>query len=191
MTDNTFYIAIKDNITKEKIKNMYRAVGVFIMFLLTTYAYPLSFQLSGASSEIIKEAYRVLDNHRVFVFNVGDVSGNDNLVVNSVWGKRRLPLGVYFIKIFEECGFTFVDDFIWDKGEVQSQRHKNGSKPYPLYQYPMNCYEHILVFHKHRLDKTKYPCPICGKPFIQIIEEDFGSIENPKKYIAPNVVEKH
>ena len=112
--------------------------------------------------KIIKESYRVLDNHRVFVFNVGDIFDNDNLVVNSVWGKRRLPLGTYFIKLFEECGFTFVDDFIWDKGEVQSQRHKNGSKPYPLYQYPMNCYEHILIFHKHRLDKTRYPCPVCG-----------------------------
>ncbi|MEK6823903.1 MAG: site-specific DNA-methyltransferase [Nanoarchaeota archaeon] len=112
--------------------------------------------------KIIKEAYRVLDNHRVFVFNVGDISGNDNLYTKSVWGDRRLPLGVYFTKIFEECGFTFVDDFIWDKGEVQSQRHKNGNRPYPLYQYPANCYEHILIFHKHRLDKTKYPCPVCG-----------------------------
>lgn len=112
--------------------------------------------------KIIKEAYRVLDNHRVFVFNVGDVSGNDNLYTKSVWGNRRLPLGAYFTKIFEECGFTFVDDFIWDKGEVQSQRHKNGSRPYPLYQYPANCYEHILIFHKHRLDTTKLPCPVCG-----------------------------
>jgi DNA modification methylase len=112
--------------------------------------------------KIIKECYRVLDNHRVFLFNVGDIFDNDNLVVRSVWGKRRLPLGAYFIKIFEECGFTFVDDFIWDKGEVQSQRHKNGQTPYPLYQYPMNCYEHILIFHKHRLDKTRYPCPVCG-----------------------------
>lgn len=112
--------------------------------------------------EIIKESYRVLDNHRVFVFNVGDIFDNDNLTTKSVWGKRRLPLGAYFIKIFEEEGFTFVDDFIWDKGEVQSERHKNANRPYPFYQYPMNCYEHILVFHKHRLDSTRYPCPICG-----------------------------
>jgi len=112
--------------------------------------------------KIIKEAYRVLDNHRVFVFNVGDINGNDNLYTKSVWGDRRLPLGAYFTNLFEECGFTFVDDFIWDKGEVQSQRHKNGSRPYPMYQYPANCYEHILIFHKHRLDKTKYPCPVCG-----------------------------
>ena len=112
--------------------------------------------------KIIQQAYRVLDNHRVFVFNVGDIFDNDNLTTRSVWGKRRLPLGAYFIRIFEEVGFTFVDDFIWDKGEVQTQRHKNANKPYPFYQYPANCYEHILVFHKHRLDDTRYPCPVCG-----------------------------
>jgi len=112
--------------------------------------------------EILTECYRVLDNHRVFVFNVGDIYDNDRLITKSVWGKRRIPLGAYFIKLFEEVGFTFVDDFIWDKGEVQTQRHKHTNKPYPFYQYPVNCYEHILIFHKHRLDKTRYPCPICG-----------------------------
>jgi DNA modification methylase len=111
---------------------------------------------------IIRESYRVLDNHRVFVFNVGDIFDNDNITTASTWGKRRIPLGAYFTKIFEEEGFTFVDDFIWDKGEVQSERHKNGNKPYPFYQYPMNCYEHILIFHKHRNDTTRYPCPVCG-----------------------------
>lgn len=111
---------------------------------------------------IIRESYRVLDNHRVFVFNVGDIFDNDNIKTTSTWGKRRIPLGAYFIKIFEEEGFTFVDDFIWDKGEVQSERHKNGNKPYPFYQYPMNVYEHILIFHKHRKDETRYPCPVCG-----------------------------
>lgn len=112
--------------------------------------------------EIIQECYRVLDNHRPFVFNVGDIYDNDNLHTRSSWGKRRIPLGAYFTSIFEEVGFRFVDDFIWDKGEVQSQRHKNGDNPFPLYQYPVNCYEHIFVFYKHRKDETIYPCPICG-----------------------------
>jgi DNA modification methylase len=76
------------------------------------------------------------------------------------WGNRKIPLPAYFIRIFEECGFKFIDDIIWDKGEVQSSRHKN--KPYPFFQYPMNCYEHILVFHKDRLDMTKYPCSECA-----------------------------
>ena len=112
--------------------------------------------------KILTECYRVLDNHRVFVFNIGDIYGNDNLKVKSVWGKRRIPLSAYFIKIFEDIGFTFYDDIIWDKGEVQSNRHKNKSTPYPFYQQPFNAYEHILIFHKHRLDNTKYPCQICG-----------------------------
>ena len=112
--------------------------------------------------EIIQECYRVLENHRPFVFNVGDIYDNDNLHTRSSWGKRRIPLGAYFTSIFEEVGFRFVDDFIWDKGEVQSQRHKNGDNPFPLYQYPVNCYEHIFVFYKHRKDETIYPCPICG-----------------------------
>ena len=111
---------------------------------------------------IIEECYRVLDNHRPFVFNIGDIFDNDNRHTTSTWGKRRIPLGAYFTTIFEEHGFQFVDDFIWDKGEVQTQRHKNGDRPYPLYQYPVNCYEHIFVFYKHRLDETPYPCPICG-----------------------------
>lgn len=111
---------------------------------------------------IIKECYRVLDNHRPFVFNVGDIYDNDNRYTKSTWGKRRIPLGAYFTAIFEEHRFVFVDDFIWDKGEVQTQRHKNGNRPYPLYQYPVNCYEHIFIFYKHRLDETLYPCPICG-----------------------------
>ena len=113
-------------------------------------------------SSIIKECYRVLDNHRPFVFNVGDIFDNDNRHTKSTWGKRRIPLGAYFTMIFEEHGFQFVDDFIWDKGEVQTQRHKNGNRPYPLYQYPVNCYEHIFIFYKHRLDETLYPCPVCG-----------------------------
>ncbi|MCE2416698.1 site-specific DNA-methyltransferase [Candidatus Poribacteria bacterium] len=113
-------------------------------------------------SRIIEECYRVLDNHRPFVFNVGDIFDNDNLYTKSVWGKRRIPLGAYFTTIFEKHGFRFVDDFIWDKGEVETQRHKNGNRPYPLYQYPINCYEHIFVFYKHRLDETLYPCPVCG-----------------------------
>ena len=112
--------------------------------------------------DIIQESYRVLDNHRAWVFNVGDITGNDNEHTTSSWGARRIPLGAYFICIFEECGFRFIDDFIWDKGEVESQRHKNGDTPYPLYQYPMNSYEHIMVFYKHQQDDTLYPCPVCG-----------------------------
>ena len=111
---------------------------------------------------IIRELYRVLDNHRPVVFNVGDIFDNDCRHTTASWGRRRIPLGAYFTSMFENIGFHFVEDFIWDKGEVQTQRHKNSDNPYPLYQYPVNCYEHIFVFYKHRQDETLYPCPACG-----------------------------
>lgn len=111
---------------------------------------------------VIEECYRVIGNHRTFVFNIGDITGNDNLHTRSSWGARRIPLGAYFMNIFEDVGFRFVDDYIWDKGQVQSQRHKNGDTPHPMYQYPVNCYEHIMVFQKHRKDDVPYPCPVCG-----------------------------
>lgn len=118
--------------------------------------------------EIIQECYRVLDNHRVFVFNVSDVVDNDKMDKINAFGNRKIPLPAYFIVMFEECGFTFVDDIIWDKGEVQSSRHKNGNKPFPFFQYPCNCYEHILIFHKHRLEKDiKYPCNDCGSLYVK------------------------
>ena len=71
-----------------------------------------------------------LDNHRPIVWNVGDIFDNDNRITTAKWAKRRIPLGAYFTLLLEKQGFHFVDDFIWDKGEVQSQRHKNGDKPY-------------------------------------------------------------
>lgn len=112
---------------------------------------------------VIQEAYRVLDNHRTFVWNVSDVVDNDNSERIKCWGERKIPLPAYFIVMFEECGFRYVDDLIWDKGEVQSKRHATSiSKPFPFYQKPINCYEHVLVFEKHRLDETKYPCSDCG-----------------------------
>ncbi len=108
--------------------------------------------------EIVKEIYRVLKNHKVFVLNIGDIICKTG---KQKYTSRKLPLCAYFIVMCEEIGFEFVDDFIWDKGEPQSKRHI-GNPPYPLYQYPVNCYEHILIFHKHRLSKETIPCPICG-----------------------------
>ena len=113
---------------------------------------------------IFKEVFRVLDNHRVFVLNVGDVQCK---LGTQPWTLRRVPLGALFTTICQEMGFEFVDDYIWDKGEPQSYRHMNGVTKYPFYHYPINSYEHILIFHKHILDKTRLPCPVCGSDHIQ------------------------
>lgn len=114
--------------------------------------------------EIFSMAYNCMKNHRYIIVNVGDVIGQ---VGKAKWSSRKLPLGAMFTMMLEEVGFEFVDDYIWDKGEPQSKRHL-GNPPYPFYQYPVNCYEHILVFVKHKLDKTKIPCPDCGETIVQV-----------------------
>lgn len=112
---------------------------------------------------IFTEAYKVLNNHRYLVLNVGDITGQ---VGKSRWSTKKIPLGANFIVMLERIGFQFVDDYIWDKGEPQSKRHL-GNPPYPFYQYPVNCYEHIIIFVKHELDKTKIPCPVCNETITQ------------------------
>lgn len=112
---------------------------------------------------IFSEAYRTIKNHHYVVINVGDVTCQTG---SSKWSVRKLPLGAMFTMMMEDIGFEFIDDWIWDKGEPQSKRHL-GNPQYPFYQYPVNCYEHILVFVKHRLDKTKIPCPDCNETITQ------------------------
>lgn len=113
----------------------------------------------GDMQDIFSEAKRVLKNYSIMVVNVGDVLGSAN-GRNS--GKRKFPLGAYFIKMLEDIGMVFIDDIIWDKGEVQSKRNFVGEN-YPHQKYPINCYEHILVFRKFEKDNVKPNCPVCNK----------------------------
>ena len=108
---------------------------------------------------ILIESKRVLKNYNMIVLNVGDVICSPD-GRNST--KRKYPLGAYFTMIFEELGMTFIDDIIWDKGEVQSKRNFVG-EPYPFQKYPINCYEHILIFRKFEKDIIKPRCPVCNK----------------------------
>ena len=112
--------------------------------------------------DIFTELYRCMKNHKYIVVNVGDVTSQ---VGKAKWSVRKLPLGAMFIMMLEGVGFEFIDNYIWDKGEPQSKRHL-GNPQYPFYQYPVNCYEHILVFAKHKLDKTKIPCPMCEETIV-------------------------
>lgn len=109
------------------------------------------------------ECRRVLKNHRALVLNVSDVICQRGRRKYSV---ARLPLVARFTVLLEELGFEYVDNFIWDKGEVESKRGAT-SDPYPFYFLPINCHESVLVFHKHRLDREKVPCPECGSLDLQ------------------------
>ena len=97
---------------------------------------------------IIKQCYRVMKPGTVFLYNVGDICGNENTVACSTMGNKRLLLGAYTIDLFKRAGFELLDDILWDKGEPQSNRQKNDGKFTPFYQKPLNCYEHMFIFKK-------------------------------------------
>ena len=84
----------------------------------------------------------------VFFYNIGDVFDNPNTIVKSKMGDKRLALGAYLILLFKKAGFELLDNIVWNKGETQSNRHKNDGNFTPYYQRPANCYEHMFVFKK-------------------------------------------
>lgn len=98
--------------------------------------------------EIIKETYRVMRPGGVYLYNIGDICGNENTVVRSNMGNKRILLGAYTIHLFLSAGFELLDNMLWDKGEPQSNRQKNDGKFTPFYQKPMNVYEHMFIFKK-------------------------------------------
>lgn len=102
--------------------------------------------------EIAKQVYRVMKPGGVYLYNIGDICGNENTTTNTTMGNKRIILGAYTIHIFLEVGFELLDNLLWNKGEPQSNRHKNDGKFTPFYQKPMNVYEHMFLFKKPGAD---------------------------------------
>ena len=101
---------------------------------------------------IAKNTLNVLDDSGIFLYNIGDINGNEMTIAKSNMGNKRLLLGAYSILAFEKAGYELVDNYIWNKGEPQSKRSTNDGNFTPHYQKPVNCYEHIFIF-KRKGDK--------------------------------------
>ena len=95
-----------------------------------------------------KGSFQALQKGGVFFFNIGDIFDNEKIIVKSKMGGKRIPLGAYIILLFQKAGFELLDNIVWDKGEPQTNRHKNDGNNVPYYQRPANCYEHIFIFKK-------------------------------------------
>ena len=97
---------------------------------------------------IILECYNTLKEGSIFIFNIFDTYGNENNIVFSDMGRKRVILGAYIIYLFQEAGFQLLDNIIWDKGYVHGTRHTNGGNNRPFCQYPLNSWEHNFIFYK-------------------------------------------
>lgn len=121
-----------------------------------------------------------LEKDGVYMYNIGDIVGQDNVFVSSHMSNKRLMLGFFSMLIFKLIGFHIKENLIWDKGEVQSKRNST-DKFFPTYVRPINCYEHIFVFCKQK-QKPKYSQTICVFPPVKKIN---SKGENTLGHTAP------
>lgn len=98
--------------------------------------------------DIIRASFDAQKAGGIYLWNIGDIAGNEATIAKSNMGNKRLLLGAYSIIMFLETGYQIVANFIWDKGEPQSKRNANDGKMTPHYQKPINAYEHMLLFVK-------------------------------------------
>lgn len=119
---------------------------------------------------VARQVYRVLKPGSVFLFNIFDYFDNENNIVFSSMGKKRMILGAYVINLFRRVGFILGGNVVWYKGEIEGKRNYNQGNRSPYYQLPFNCWEHILVFRKPEVEARDYRFPqiLAAKPVFKI-----------------------
>ncbi|MEM3265623.1 MAG: site-specific DNA-methyltransferase [Thermoplasmata archaeon] len=105
----------------------------------------------GLIRDVARELYRVLAEGRIACFVTQDVRINGKLY----------PVTADILRIMMEEGFNYRDRIIWKKpeGYVRISRRSGVQiqHPYPMYFYPDNIYEEILILQKgeYRYPKNK------------------------------------
>lgn len=103
-------------------------------------------QYLGVISRMAKEAFRVLQEGRIFALNI------DDMLVNG----EKYPITADAIKIFQNIGFRYRDKIVWKKpdGYLRISRRSGVllKNPYPMYFYPDNLLESIIIFQKGKFN---------------------------------------
>jgi DNA modification methylase len=118
-----------------------------------------------------RAAFRALKPGSIYIFNIFDYFDNENSIVFSAMGKKRMILGAYMINIFRRVGFELLGNVVWYKGEIEGKRNFNQGNKSPYYQFPFNCWEHCLVFRKPDAKASAYsfPAVFYAKPVFKMI----------------------
>ena len=101
--------------------------------------------------DINGEVYRTLKPGALYLYNVFDYFDNENTIVFSAMGQRRMVLSAYTVDLFRRIGFELIGNVVWDKGDIEGKRGFNAGNFSPYYQAPFNCWEHCT-----RVQKTFY-----------------------------------
>ena len=121
-------------------------------------------QYLGVLKNMAKEAFRVLAEGRIFVLNI------DDMLVNG----EKFPIVADATKIFQEMGFKYRDRIIWKKPEGYLRISRRSGvllkNPYPMYFYPDNLLESIIIFQKGKFDYKSIPKDVREKSKINVTE---------------------
>jgi len=108
-------------------------------------------QYLGVLRKFAKETFRVLQEGRIAVLNI------DDMLING----EKFPIVADAIKIFQEAGFRYRDRIIWKKpdGYLRISRRSGVvlQNPYPMYFYPDNLLESIIIFQKGKFNYRSVP----------------------------------
>ena len=93
-----------------------------------------------------KEVFRVLQKGRIAALNI------DDMLIKG----RKYPITADAIRIFMDAGFKYRDRITWKKpdGYLRISRRSGVilQNPYPMYFYPDNLLESIIIFQKGEFD---------------------------------------
>jgi DNA modification methylase len=100
----------------------------------------------GLIKAFAKELYRVLAPGRIAVFVT------DDMLVNG----EKYPIVADITRIMLDSGFRYRDKIVWKKPEGYTRISRRSGvllqHPYPMYFYPDNLQESIIIFQKGKFD---------------------------------------
>ncbi len=103
-------------------------------------------QYLGVLKRMANESFRVLQTGRIFALNI------DDMLVNG----QKYPITADAINIFQKAGFRYRDKIIWKKPDGYLRISKRSGvllqNPYPMYFYPDNLLESVIIFQKGKFD---------------------------------------
>ena len=108
-------------------------------------------QYLGLLQGVASEVYRVLQHGRIAVLNI------DDMLVDG----EKFPIVADATRIFLDIGFRYRDRILWKKpdGYIRISRRSGVmlQHPYPMYFYPDNLLESIIIFQKGKFDYKSIP----------------------------------
>lgn len=95
---------------------------------------------------VAKEIFRVIQDGRIAILNI------DDMLVDG----EKFPIVADATRIFLNAGFRYRDRIVWKKPEGYLRISRRSGvilqNPYPMYFYPDNLLENVIIFQKGRFD---------------------------------------